>query len=277
MITTRSNWKGSISLSLINVPVKLGSTSKDSHLGLHQVDKRDGSRIKYVKTNEATGKEVEWANISKGYDSPDGSVVMLDDADMKNVYGPSSRVAEIMMFTDNENVPPLAIRSSAWVQPDTGGERTYALLASVMQETGKVAVLKYKMRDRESVAVLRAQDGYLALETLEWDSDIITPDFSAPADTSADNDRALAKDLIESMTGKYDHSLQVDPAGEALQEVIKAKLERGEVITRPPTAEAPAGMPADFTSVLQAAVAAKKAEDAPAPKNVRGGGRRKAA
>jgi DNA end-binding protein Ku len=271
----RSTWRGSISLSLINVPVKLGSTSTDGNLGLHQVDKRDGSRIKYVKVNAVTGEEVAWANIAKGYDSSDGSMVVLDDTDMKKVHGDPSRVAEILMFTDAGNIPPLAVKSSAWVQPDTGGERTYALLASVMQETGKVAVLKYKMRDRESVAVLRASDGYLALETLEYDSDLIRPDFSAPADTSLDKDRALAHDLIKSMEGKYDHSTQADPAGEALQEVIRAKIEAGQVVRAQPEGTS-TGTPADLTAVLKAAVDAKKQEYAPAPKT-RGGGRRKAA
>jgi DNA end-binding protein Ku len=270
----RSIWKGSLSLSLINVPVKLGSTSTDNTLNLHQVDKRDGSRIKYVKKNEVTGEEVAWADIAKGYDSPEGLVV-LDNADLKKAYGQVSRVAEIVMFTDPANVPPLAVKSSAWVQPDTGGERTYALLASVMQETGKVAILKYRMRDREAMAVLRSHDGYLSLEALEYESSLVTPDFAAPTDTSDDKDRALAKDLIKSMEGKYNHSTQVDPVGEALQEVIKAKIETGQVV-RPPAAESTPGMPVEFTKVLEAAVALKKEENAPAPKT-RGGARRKAA
>jgi DNA end-binding protein Ku len=255
----RSIWSGAISLSLLNVPVKLGSATQDNHLGLRMVRKSDGSRIKFTRVSETDGKEVPWHEIVKGYDAPDGSLVLLEKKDFQEAYGEKNRVAKLIMFADAADVPPMAARSAYWVQADKGGEKTYALLASALQATGKVAILAFAMREREAMAVLRPVDGYLSLEALEWDADLLRPDFAAPANTATAAEQELALTLIETMSGKYDHAAQTDSSAEAVMAVIQGKIERGEVRPAPAAPNAATG-PADLMAVLQAAVAAKKAE-----------------
>ena len=263
----RSLWSGSITLSFLNMPVKLGSTTAKDELGLHLVDKRDGARIKFARTNAATGEEVEWGDIAKGYDSPDGGLVVLDKQDFEQAYGEKNRVAEILMFTEPSNIPPLAVKSASWVQPAVGGEKAYALLAQAIQETGKVAVLSFAMRDRQRVGVLRAHDGYLSLEQLEWASDMIKPDFAAPVNTASTEETSLAHKLIDSLTMKYDHAGSVDKSTEAVQQVIQGKIERGEVMARPASDSVVQGAPPqDLMASLQAAVEAQKKDPAPKAK-----------
>lgn len=259
----RSDWTGAISLSLINLPVKLGSTSKNNSLGLHMVRKSDGSRIRFTRVAEADSKEVPWSDIGKGYTAPDGSLVVLDRKDFEQAYGKKNRTAEILMFTEPSNIPPMASKTTHWVQPDTGGEKTYALLAHALQESGKVAVLTFAMRDRESVAVLRAHDGYLSLESLEWDADIIRPDFAAPPQTATEAEQSLACDLIASYSGKYDHAASTDKSTAAVMDVIQAKIETGQAIS-PPAATSQGHAPVDLTEALKASVAAQKGKNTPA-------------
>jgi DNA end-binding protein Ku len=257
----RSIWSGAIQvIAGLSMPVKLGSTVKDNSLELHWVRKTDGARVKFTRVTEDDGKEINWNDMSKGYAAPDGSTVLMDRADFERVYGPKSRVATVLMFTEESNIPPMAVKKTYWVQPDIGGEKTYALLAQILNETGKVAVVTFAIRDREAVAVLRPHDGYLALEALEWDSDMIRPDFAAPADTASDAEHSLAAKLIATMDGKYDHSQHTDHSREAVMEVIQAKIETGQVIAAKdaPEGAPPRGMPADLTAVLKAAVEAKK-------------------
>lgn len=266
----KSQWTGAISLSLINLPVKVGSATKDNHLGLHMVRKSDGSRIRFTRVAEVDGKEVPWHETAKGYDAPDGSMVILDSEDFTQAYGPKKRVAEVLMFTDAGNIPPMAVKSAYWVQPDKGGDKTYALLAHVLQQSGKVAVLSFAMRDREAVAVLRPHDGYLSLETLEWDADLLRPDFPAPADTATEADHKLALQMIKSMEGKYDHSAQTDKSSEAVMTVIQGKIERGQVIQPPADPDAPKrGMPANLTAALQASVDAHQGKTTTATRPAR--------
>ena|ERR1700691_1013738 len=256
----RSIWNGAISFSLINLPVKLGSSVKDNHLGLRTVRKADGSPLNFTRIARADGKEVPWGETAKAYDAPNGDMVLLDRDDFEAAYGKKNRVASVLMFTDAANIPEMAVKSAYWVQPDTGGERTYALLASVLQSSRKVAVITFAMREREAVAVLRPRDGFLSLETLEWNSDMLTPDFARPEDTSSEADHQMALALVEAMTDKYDHSLHTDKSSEAVMDVIQRKIETGQVIKPPPVSpDAPRkGMPADLTASLQAAVDAQK-------------------
>jgi DNA end-binding protein Ku len=258
------------------MPVKLGSTSKDNSLGLKMVRLSDGSPVKFTRVAEADGKEVPWDQIGKSYTAPDGSLVVLTQKEIKDAYGEKNRIAEVVMATDAANIPPMAAKSSYWAQPDKGGERTYALLAAALQRSGKVLVLRYAMRDRVNVAVLRPHDGYLALESLEWDEDIIRPDFAAPPMTATEAEQELADKLIEQMTGKYDHAAQEDTSTAAVMAVINEKIERGHVIT-PPAAPNRAVAAADLTAALRAAVDAQKPKAEPAVPAARKPRARKAA
>lgn len=262
----RSIWTGAVSLgSVINLPVKVGSATKDNQLGLHMVRKTDGSPLKSKRVAEADGQEVEWHDIAKAYTAPDGSLVILGKDDFRRAYGEKNRVAGITAFTDASDIPPMAVKSAYWVEPGKGGEKLYALLASVLQQTGKVAVLTFAMRDREATAILRPHDGYLSLETLEWEADMLAPEFEAPVNTASAADHELALGLVETMTVKYDHSAHSDQSREAVQAIIQEKIEAGDVIAPPALPGTPVmGAPQDLTAMLEAAVAAQKGTAVPA-------------
>ena len=231
----QSIWTGAITLSKLQMPVKLGSSSQDSSLGLHLVRKEDGSRIRFTRVAEADGKEVPWDDTAKGYSAPDGSLVILDKTDFEEAFGPKNRVAELLMFTDAGSIPRAATDKSYLCQPDRGGEGAYALLADTLQRSGKVGIVTFAMRQRVTMAVLRAEEGYLYLEKLKWHSDMLQPDFKAPESTASEEEQALAMKLVESMSGKFDYEGSVDTSAEALSGIIQDKIEKGDVIA-PPTA-----------------------------------------
>jgi DNA end-binding protein Ku len=259
--------------------MKLGSSVK-ANKGLRQVRVKDGAKIEYLRHAQGETEEVPWDQIGKGYDAPDGSLVVMTDDEQKAVYGEKNRVAKVLMFTDASHVPPMAAKTCYWVQPDTGGEKVYALLASSLQATGKVAVIEFAMRQKMEIAVLRPLDGFLALESLEWDADLIRPDFNAPADVATEQEHELARNLIQDMSGKYDHSEQRDVSREAMMAAIQAKLDTGQVL-RPASVQGSGPAPLDLTAQLQAAVEAQKPKEGetqpvPKPRAQRATTRRKA-
>lgn len=264
----RSLWSGAITLSLLNVPVKLGSATKDNALGLKMVRKSDGSQIRFTRVAEADNKEVAWSDIGKGYTAPDGSLVILDNADFEQAYGPKNRVAEILMATDAVHVPPLAIKTSYYVEPGKGAEKTYALLAHALQASGKVLVLTFALRQREALAVLRPLNGYLVLQSLEWYADVLKPDFEAPPQTATDAEQELALKLIEQVTGDFNHASYTDTSTEALAAVIRGKIEKGQTVApaAPTSTDRPTAQYQDLMSTLSAAIDAKKSP-VPTPRN----------
>ena len=264
----RSIWSGSINVSVINIPMSLGSTTQKGGLELKMVRKTDGSPIRFTRVAEADGKEVDWDEIGKGYYAADGSLAVLTDQEVKDAYGEKNRVATLVKFTDPSNVPPMSVKSAYWVQPKPEGTKTYALLAEALHKTGKIAILKFAMRDRVNVAVLRAYDGYLALEALEWDADLVRPDFAAPAQTASDTEMELALTLIDTMTSKYDHAAETDTSREQVMAVIDSKIKAGDVIA-PPERPGNTGAALDLTAQLMASVEAQKpkeGETKPVPK-----------
>jgi DNA end-binding protein Ku len=271
----KSIWSGGISLSFLNVPVALGSRTQDAGPELHQARRQDGSRIKFKRVSESDfdGPEVPYRDVVKSYAAPDGSLVLLEPEELKRAH---EKTIGVITFTDASDVPPLAAKTAYWAQPgkEPGAGKAYALLAHSLQASGKVAIVKFAMRENMTVAVLRSVDGYLAVEPLEFDSNLVTPDFAAPENTATEADQGLMLQMIESMSGKYDHAAQPDVNAEAIMAVVQRKLENGEVREAPlPPVRADAGAPADLTAMLRASVDAQKAKTevkpakrAPAPR-----------
>jgi DNA end-binding protein Ku len=241
--------------------VKLSPAIRDNALGLHYARKSDGSRIKFQRVAEKDGKELAWTDMAKSWEAQDGSLVILDDADFRAAYGERDRTAKVVMTTPASNVPPMAFKSAYWVEPVAGHGKAYGVIAHALAEQGLVAIVQFAMRQRVTMAVLRPVEGYLALCPLEWDTDMIRPDFAAPPDTSNQAEHDLARDLLEGYAGKYDHAARQDPSRAALEHVIQGKVEAGQVIPAP-ARPGNVGTPTDLAATLTAAVEAAKAKPA---------------
>jgi DNA end-binding protein Ku len=259
----RSSWKGTLGFGLLAIPVSLGSMiSERNDTPFHQ-HAPDGSRIRQKRVSESTGEEVAYADIRKGYEAPDGTVIFLTDEDLDETLGKISREAEILLFTDAGNVPGLARSKSFFVKPDKGGDKAYALLASALGKSGKIAIVRFGLKQRKRLGALRPSgNGYLLLEQLEWPEDIKVADFPAPAPELSAAEEAMAATLIDSLTGDFDYSTVHDDSQARLNELIDARIAAGQAET---TATSQVATPVtDIMTALTASVAAIKATTAEA-------------
>lgn len=259
----RSSWKGSIGFGMLSIPVNLaGAVNDNGDIELHQ-HAPDGSRIRYKRVSSATGEEVEYKDIRKGYECADGNTVFLTDDDFEAAYGKISREAVILMFAKASDVPDIAKSKPFFIQPQKGAEKAYAVLVQALRKSGTVAVVQVGMRQRKRLATVSpTEDGYLILEQLEWHEDIRKPDFSAPANAVSDSETDMAVNLIETMTQTFTHAEWRDDSREKLNEMIAKRIELGQV-TGTGTADKNTGQAVDLMSVLAASV---KANTKPAPK-----------
>jgi DNA end-binding protein Ku len=235
---TASVWNGSLSISLLNVPVKLVPGQGDGDIELHMYRKTDASRIRqkyYAEADGPDGPTVAYGDTQRGYEAGDGSVVLLDPEDIKAAYGDTNKVGEILMFTHIERVPRAAAAKSYLIKPNIGGERTYSLLVAAMKQSGKVAVLRYAMRERFNLAMIYVKDSYLVLEQLRWAEDVRKPDFAVPENSWSDQDVKQAVELIDTMTDDFDYAKYTDDGRVNLGAVVQAKIEGGKATapTRP--------------------------------------------
>jgi DNA end-binding protein Ku len=257
----RSIWKGSISFGLVTIPVKLYSATEAKDVSFHQVRRSDGSRIKYKRVAAVDGEEVSYGDIAKGYELPSGETVVLTDEDFKDLPLTTSRAIDVLQFVPLEEVDPIYFEKSYYLEPDKAGTKPYVLLRDALEQSGKVAVVKVALRNRESLATLRVRDGVFVLETMLWPDEVRTPDFGF-LDEDVEvrpQELAMAGSLIETLAGEFDPSQYKDEYREALQSVIEAKVEGREVVQ--PAADQPtSGTVVDLMAALRASVEAAKKE-----------------
>lgn len=275
----RSIWKGAISFGLVTIPVKLYSATEQRDVAFHQVHREDGGRIRFQRVCTKCGEEVPYSDIAKGYELAGGDMVVLTDEDFEDLPLSTSRRIDVLLFAPMDQVDPIYFSKSYFLEPESQGAKPYVLLREALENSGKVAIVKIALRQRESLATLRVRDGVFVIETMLWPDEVRKADFpflDEDVDIRA-QELQMAGSLIDSMAGDFDPGEYKDAYREAVQAVIDAKVEGREVVAPAPEKEAPAA--ADLLSALRASVeAAKKSRGGGGEKKSRskGGSRRPA-
>lgn len=268
----RSMWRGAITFGLVTIPVRLYAATEQRDVTFRQVHREDGGRIRFQRVCTLDGEEVPYSDVAKGYELPDGEMIVLTDDDMAELPLPTSRTIEVLNFAPADEVDPILHGRSYYSEPEPAGVHAYVLLREALEGSGKIAISKVALRQRESLAALRVRDEVLVLDTLLWPDEVRVPDFEFLEDDVQVRPQELkmAASLISSMTVDFDPSEYTDGYREALQELVEAKAQ-GKVIPLP-TAAPPEGGARSLLDALKASLAeAEGGEEAAAGGGGRGG------
>ncbi|MFW6774199.1 Ku protein [Nocardioides sp. CPCC 205120] len=261
----RAIWKGAVSFGLVSVPVKLYAATESHDVSFRQVHAKDGGRIRYQRVCSLDGEEVPYADIAKGYETEDGEMVVLDEDDLASLPSSSSREIAVEKFVPSEQIDPMLFEKSYYLEPEKSGAKPYALLREALLAADRMAVVTVAIRNRTTIAVLRVRDDVIVLQTMMWPDEVRTPDFSVEVGEVKDTEVKMARMLVETLAGDFDADEFTDDYAEAVEAVVKAKVEGGEV-KRTETTTKSSGEVVDLLAALQRSVqAAKKArgEDVP--------------
>jgi DNA end-binding protein Ku len=271
----RSIWAGTISFGMVVIPVKLYAATEQRDVTFRQVHREDGGRIQFRRVCSIDGQEVPYSDVAKGYELPNGDVVVLTDEDLAELPLSTAHRIDVLHFAPGGEVDEILVNKSYFLEPEPAGTRAYTLFRDALDRSGRVAITKVAIRQRESLAVVRVRNGVLVLETLLWPDEVRVPDFSFLEEEVEVRPQELkmAASLIDTMTEDFDPSAYHDSYREALQSLVEAKIEGNEVVSPAGQAEAPtkAGAPADLAETLRASVEAARANreaaaEAPASK-----------
>ena len=266
----RGLWKGAISFGLVNVPVELFAAQKrTSELDLTMLDKRDLAPVGYKRYNKASGEDVPWAEVVKGYEYADDKYVVLSDEDFRRANAEASRTVEILAFVDLGEIAPQYFETPYYLVPGKRGEKAYVLLRETLKKAGKAGIATVVIRTRQYLAALIPQDEVLLLNTLRYADELRdVGDVDIPMKnhkvTAKETDLALR--LVEDMADSWKPEKYKDSYREDLLARIREKVKKGqtEEITEPEKAPR-AGKSAqviDLMALLKKSVA-KKAEEKP--------------
>ncbi|MBN9748373.1 Ku protein [Amycolatopsis sp. A1MSW2902] len=234
----RPVWQGALSFGLVNVPVRMYKAVEDHAVHFTQFQRGTQDRIRYRRVNERTGDEVSYDDIVRGREVGDDEYVLVEQEELDEIAPGRSRSLEVESFVDLEEVDPLFFDRAYWLAPaKEEAQRPYVLLLDALSSRDKAAVAKFVFHGREHLALARAGDGVIVLNTLHYAAEVRNaddvPQLPAKAKTNQ-KELDLAVKLIDAMTEPWKPDEFRDTYRERVEELIEAKR-AGNTVT--PAAE----------------------------------------
>jgi DNA end-binding protein Ku len=234
----RSLWTGSLSFGLVNVPVAMFSGVRDQDLHFRQLHAKDHTPLETHRYCAEEDTEVPYDEIANGYETDDGELVILTDAELAAAAPHRSRTIDIEAFVDLEDVDPTYFDHPYVLMPSgeaDGIQRAYRLLVEVMSRTEEAALGRMVMRTKEYLVIIRAREERLVLTTL-LRHDEVRPTEPIPSPTKKDapakREVDAAVELIESFSCDWDPSRYEDSFQKRLRAIVKKKA-KGQAIEVP--------------------------------------------
>jgi len=233
-VPARPIWRGHLRLALVSCPVALWNAKHErSAIKFNMINPKTGHRIKMVTVDAETDEELQRRDLVKGYEFRKGQYLMISDDDFDSIRVESSSVIAVEKFVEVDSIDPIYYASSYYLAPDgDAGRDVYAVLHQAIAETGRVALARVVIGQRERTIAVRAMPGGLVAHSLDEQRDIndARSIFGDSAEAKTDPEMVqLARQLIDRQTTKYDPSDLEDRYETRLQAMIDAKL-KGEGI-----------------------------------------------
>lgn len=225
----RALWKGAISFGLVTIPVSLFPAIRREELTFRLLRRSDLSPVDYKRVAEADGKEVPWEQIVKGYEYEKGKFVVLKEEDFTRADVEATQTVDIMNFVNIDDVDPLLFYKPYYLEVGKGGDKAYVLLRNALVETEKIAIAKVVIRTRQHLAAIKPQNKVLMLELMHFPQEVLdASSIRAPAEKPISKaEMQMARQLIQSMTSKWEPERYNDEYHQALEKMIDEKIERG--------------------------------------------------
>ena len=256
----RPVWSGTISFGLIAIPIKLFHAVRHKGVSFNQLDERTMSRIRYRKVSDETGEEVPDEHIVKGYEVSKGRYVLVDPDELEPFIPAATKTIELEEFVDLNQIDPIYFENAYYVTPDAN-PKPYVLLARAMEESGKVAIGRFVMRNKQNTAAIRAIDGRLMMSTLAYADEVVLPDSidelqGLDAVDVSPREVQMAEALVDSLTDEFTPEKYRDDYREQVLDLIQKKAAGEEFEMPEVTAEKPKIV--DLMAALEASVEAAK-------------------
>jgi len=263
----RNIWKGAISFGLVTIPIKLYTATEAKDIKFNFLHRECKTPIRYEKVCPVCKTELGAADLVRGYEYERGRYVIVEEEDLEKIPLSTLKSIEILDFVDLREIDPIYYVKSYYLAPGELGAKPYRLLWEAMRQTGKIAIARVVLRQKESLAVLRVYQDCLVMETIFYPDEIrgtnLIPELNYEVSIH-ENEMKMAVSLIENLSDQFQPEKYQNNYRQALMELIQAKISGAEIVepARPEAAKV-----VDLMEALKASIeAAKKEKDAAQPK-----------
>jgi DNA end-binding protein Ku len=249
-------WTGSLSFGLVNVPVKLYPATRPKDVRFHLLDPDTGARIRHLRVSEATGEEVPYERLVKGYEVAPDRHVVLKPEELYALEPEATQTIDVQDFVALDSIDPLHYEHAYYLAPDRGGGKAYALLVRAMREAHKVAIARMVLRTKQYLAAVRPVGDALCLHTMLFADELVaTTELEGLVDPGDVGDRelAVARQLIDALATTFEPGKYRDEYRDRVLELIARKAEGGQPAVTAAASEPPGVR--DLLAALEASVA----------------------
>ena len=226
----RAIWTGSLSFGLVNIPIEVHTAVRDQRPHFRMLHAKDRSPINFERICQKDGKSVAWNDIVKGYEYEKGQFVVLDKEDFAAAALEKTRRIDVLDFVEAQAIDDRYFDKPYYLTAKKGGEVAYALLREAMNESGRIGIAKFVMRETQHLAAVEGIGDALVLSTLRFADELVdTRSLSFPSGKNLKKTELnLAKTLVENLAAEWDPDKYTDDYQENLMRVIKAKMKGKE-------------------------------------------------
>src|SRR5438477_6538018 len=270
----RAIWSGTISFGMVSIPVSLHTATESHDVRFHLLHKKDGVRLKNVRWCPKDEKAVPWEEVVRGFEYAKGRYVPLTDEELDHLPVKTVHTVDISDFVKLEEVDPIYFDKAYYLAPDEAGIKAFSLLRQALQQTGRAAVAKVAIRDKENLCLVRPYQDVLSMETMFYANEIrSTQDIAADGAKVSPKELQMAVSLVENLSDSFDVERYEDEYQAALKKVINAKVE-GAPLPEAPTEKG--GRVVDLMEALRASVEQTRKKGGATQRKASSAGRRTA-
>ncbi len=252
----RAIWSGTISFGLVSIPVRLYTATESHDVHFHLLHKRDGVRLQNVRWCPKDEKAVPWDEVVRGFEYAKGNYVPITEEDLDHLPVKTVHTVDISDFVKLEEVDPIYYDKAYYLAPEETGAKAFVLLRQALEQTGRAAVAKVAIRDKESLCLVRPHQDVLTLETMLYANEIRSmKDITFDGVGVSPKEIQMAVSLIENLSDSFDPQRYHDEYQVALKKVIDAKV-AGAPLPAPPAERAEKIV--DLMEALRASVEATR-------------------
>lgn len=250
-------WRGAISFGMVAIPVRMYLATESKGVSFRLLCPNDGAPLKNKRWCPVEDREIGWNETVRGFEVGKDEYVRIEDGELESLPLKTTHSIDILEFVEDAEIDAgLYVTGAYYLEPEAVGVKPYYLLKKALEKTGRVAIGKIAIRERERLVRLALHDKGIVLNTLHWPDEIRDMgQLSLPEEEAEIHKRELdmAVMLIENLAAKFDPQRHHDEYRDAVLTMVEAKVKEQ------PLEHAPAPQPAKVTDLMAALKASVEA------------------
>jgi DNA end-binding protein Ku len=259
----RPIWTGSINFGLVSIPVEMNMAVHERTVHFHMVTKDGTCRLRRKLVCPDTGKEYDFNQTAKGIEIGPEDYVVVDQREIDRLKPEKGRSMEIVQFVEPTAIDPVYYDRVYYLRPGKDAKKAYKLLVAAMNASGKWALGRFVMREKQYLVMIRTMGAGLAVHTLHYADEVEQMDAENTDATDriklSSAELRMAGELIKSMTSELHLEEFKDEFREQLQALVDAKS-HGKEMKNAPEEKRPLSRTINLMDALKKSLAAGPAK-----------------